>query len=92
MKEPGVDLGQSNAASSRAIDSQHHFVSARRWRSACTKSRRDKAVGIAHAGERDGKRNSVGRATNEHRSAIQRKSAHALKGKVGPSNKLTVKW
>ncbi len=60
MKEPGVDLGQGHAASGRTIDSQYHFIPARRRRSTGAKGRRDKAIGIAHAGKRDGKGNGSG--------------------------------
>jgi hypothetical protein len=62
MKKPAVDLGHGHATGGRTIDSQHHFISARRRRSARAKGRRDKAIGIAHAGKGDGKGNGVGRA------------------------------
>src|SRR5258705_8479628 len=84
MKKPGVNLGKSHAASGRAIDGQQHFIPARRRRIGCTKGRRDKAVGIAHAGKGDGK--SYGRGVRrprpgKHRRAVECKSTDALKGK-----------
>src|ERR1051326_3413859 len=86
MKEPGVDLGQGHAASGRTIDSQQHFIPAHRWRSTRAKGRRNKAVGIAHASERDGE--SYGRGVRrpgpgKHRRAVKRKSTNALKRKSG---------
>ena len=92
MKEPGVDLGQGHAAGGRAVDGQDHFISARRRRIACAKVRGNKAIGIAHASERDGKGDGGGSGvTIEHRRAIERKNAHPSEAKVGPSNKLTVR-
>src|SRR6266446_8594983 len=82
MKKPGVDLRQGHAGK-RGVNGQHHFISPRGRRIAGTKVRGNKAIGIAHASERDGKGNGVGRTTSEHRRAVERESAYAIESNNG---------
>ena len=84
MEKPGVDLSQAHAAISRAVDGQHHFISDRQVADCRAKVRGNKAIGIAHARETQGKSDDRGIGVAiEHRRAIERKNAHASEREVG---------
>src|SRR4029077_16785222 len=81
MKEAGVDLGQGYAATSRAIDSQHHFIPSRRRRVADGfRGRGDEAIGSAHIGCGESKADRIGGTAGEHAGAVKSINVDAGEG------------
>src|SRR5215470_10495396 len=77
MKEPGMDLGQGGGIAGRAINSQDHFIPARRRWTARAKGRGDEAIGSAYIACGKTEADRVGRTASEHAGAVQSISTDA---------------
>src|SRR6266699_6612140 len=78
MKEPGMDLGQGRGIAGRAVNSQHHFIPARRRRISGSKRRGDEAIGSAYIGRAKSEADRVGRTASEHAGAVESISTDAI--------------
>src|SRR5256885_11091420 len=80
MEKPAMYLGQGYAAAGRAVDSQQKFIPSSRRRASGAKAGRDQAIGIAQAGDRDGKPDCVSWPAADHAGAVEGIGADAVKG------------
>src|SRR4029453_15055042 len=81
VKFPPVDLSQSHAAGSGAIDRDEKLIPARRRRRTRAKTSWNQTIGITQPGRGDVKGNGVSGAAGEHGCAVESKDPHALKAK-----------
>src|SRR5690242_21823624 len=70
MEKPGMNLGQGHAASRRAVDGEHHFVSTCGWRITFGGSGNE-AIGSADIGCGESKADRIGGVAGEHAGAVK---------------------